>query len=345
MKDLAGLNSDARLALIDGAQILDEEKSEELNPELGLIEDAICSAAELCELVIEPRAKLLGDWFREGDLGFVFAPRGVGKTWFALGLAGAIASGSQFGPWPTGGSAASVLYIDGEMPLELIRDRVEMLQIRLDQLLILNHEHLFQKGGTALNLAEPKVQNRISELCIQHGVKALFLDNLSVLFGGLRENEADSWELVLNWLMSLRRQRIAVVIVHHAGRGGKEMRGTSRREDTAFWIIKLEAKDELDEDRNGARFVSMFTKQRNCPGDLAAVEWHFRPSNDKVDVIHCPASDVDIVLEWIDCGHDSCNSIAKDMGISAAKVSKMVKKLIDAGKVRKNGRRYELVEE
>jgi hypothetical protein len=67
-----------------------------------------------------------------------------------------------------------------------------------------------------------------------------------------------------------------VIVVHHAGRNG-EMRGTSRREDAAFWVIKLE--DRLGSHAGqgagrGAHFVSLFTKpSRN--GDGRAYEWEF----------------------------------------------------------------------
>jgi hypothetical protein len=75
----------------------------------------------------------------------------------------------------------------------------------------------------------------------------------------MKENEADSWELVNNWLLDLRRRKIAVVIVHHAGRSG-EMRGTSKREDNVFWIIALDDARKDADDKRGARFVSRFTK-------------------------------------------------------------------------------------
>jgi putative DNA primase/helicase len=70
---------------------------------------------------------------------------------------------------------------------------------------------------------------------MQNGVKVVFMDNLSCLCFGTNENETDSWEHVLSWLLWFRRARIAVVIIHHANREGNDMRGTSRREDAAFW--------------------------------------------------------------------------------------------------------------
>ena len=34
----------------------------------------------------------------------------------------------------------------------------------------------------------------------------------------MRENDADDWEAVLPWLLTLRRKGIAVCIIHHSGR-------------------------------------------------------------------------------------------------------------------------------
>ena len=66
---------------------------------------------------------------------------------------------------------------------------------------------------------------------LEDGVKVLFAeDNLSCLFSGVKENDADASESVLQWLLTLRRHRIAVEFVHHSGRNKETMRGTSRRE-------------------------------------------------------------------------------------------------------------------
>src|SRR6516225_4782600 len=115
------------------------------------------------------------------------------------------------------------------------------------------------------NLTEPKQQKIVTELCTQKNAKLLILDNLSCLFSGLKENDADSWELVLNWLLDFRRRRIAVLIVHHAGRCGDHMRGTSKREDAVFWVISIKEITDRPPNQDGAYFSSDFTKQRNSP--------------------------------------------------------------------------------
>jgi AAA domain len=64
---------------------------------------SIHPCTSLARLGIPPREKLLSDWFMEGDLGFVFAPRGIGKTWISLGIATALAAGKACGPWQAHG--------------------------------------------------------------------------------------------------------------------------------------------------------------------------------------------------------------------------------------------------
>lgn len=91
------------------------------------LNESVVTASELHSLKLKPRQKLLGDWFCEGDLGFIFAFRGTGKTWLSLAIAHALSNGGQLGDWQAP-AAVKVLYIDGEMPPDLMRDRCDGLQ-------------------------------------------------------------------------------------------------------------------------------------------------------------------------------------------------------------------------
>ena len=91
------------------------------------LNESVVTSNELHDLHLTPRRKLLGDWFCEGDLGFIFAFRGVGKTWLALAIAQALATGGKLGDWQAHESV-KVIYVDGEMPPDLIRDRCEGLK-------------------------------------------------------------------------------------------------------------------------------------------------------------------------------------------------------------------------
>ena len=61
----------------------------------------------------------------------------------------------------------------------------------------LQHEALFHLTGKVLNLTNPTAQAVILEKCQRNGIEILFLDNLSCLFSGIKENDADAWERVL----------------------------------------------------------------------------------------------------------------------------------------------------
>ena len=297
---------------------------------------------KLKEVGIPPRRPIIGDWFCESDLGFVFAPRGLGKTWFALGLGVAIGCKTEFGPWKVH-DHAPVLYVDGEMPCQSLEERIAGLGGD-GELNILNHESLFHLTGRVLNLTEPKVQQAITRLCLEKGFKVLILDNLSCLFSGMKENDADSWESVLPWLLELRRNRIAVVIVAHSGRSGQNMRGTSRREDAAFFVIRLdEVADKGAILKDGARFISRFTKDRNSQSEQPAYEWTFQTGVDGKTIITTKEADgLAVLIEWVRDGLTTPTEIGKEMGLSTGQVSKMANRAIEAGKLRKDGRGYAL---
>ena len=290
---------------------------------------------------IPPRRPIIGDWFYESDLGFVFAPRGLGKTWFSLGMGVAVACKAEFGPWKVH-DHAPVLYVDGEMPCRSLEQRIEGMEAD-DDLVILNHESLFHLTGKVLNLTDPKVQAAITRLCLQKGIKVMILDNLSCLFSGMKENDADAWESVLPWLLELRRNRIGVVIVAHSGRNGN-MRGTSRREDAAFFVIRLdEAADKGAILKEGAKFIARFTKDRNSQTEQPAIEWTFQTGQDgKTTITTKEADGMAVLIEWVRDGLTSATEIAKEMGLSTGQVSKMANRAIEAGRLKKQGRGYAL---
>jgi AAA domain-containing protein len=244
----------------------------------------------------------------------------------ALAIAQALSSAGQLGDWKAT-ERVRVLYVDGEMPPDLMRDRIQGLEGNNDHLEFLNHLILFERTGKLLNIANPEVQQALTAHCINRGIKVLILDNLSTLASGVKENDADAWELLNNWLLDLRRRKIAVVIVHHAGRSG-QMRGTSRREDNVFWIIALDDVRKDADDKRGARFVSHFTKaSRNTQEDLSAYEWHVvTETNGQVSIGHKPAQTLDVFRSVIESGVTKCDEIAAAMKLEKYEVSRLAKK-------------------
>ena len=132
----------------------------------------------------------------------------------------------------------------------------------------------------------------------------------------MKENESDAWELLLPRLLDLRRKKIAVVLVHHAGRSG-EMRGTSRREDSVFWIIRLE--ENTNYTGKGCSFLQRFDKNRNSSSNHASYNWTFKLREDydqQIDVSFEIASLKSQVLDLIVDGLVTCRAIADELKTS-----------------------------
>src|SRR4051812_28037389 len=82
-----------------------------LHPASATARPRVLNADELVALIIAPRQLLLSPWLPEKGLTMLVAERGIGKTWIALNVAVAVATGGSFLGWKAP-QARRVLYID-----------------------------------------------------------------------------------------------------------------------------------------------------------------------------------------------------------------------------------------
>jgi hypothetical protein len=316
----------------------------DLDAETPVLAISVLTEAEFDNLLITERPALLGDWFKAGDTGYIYGKRGLGKSWLSLLIARALVEGGKCGPW-SASRVCRVLYVDGEMSLDDLRSRNHVLRAGCGELMILSHQIVFDRARTALCLSAPVQQAELTAICEQNKIEVLILDNIACLFRGIEENSADAWrDQIENWVLDLRRRSIAVVIVAHAGRNTATMRGTSKREDAAFWIIRLDEVSGHD-GQDGAKFVTRFVKNRNAPNDPLPLEWSVRPDGQRVLVTYHEADNLVMLRQWIEDGLESCGEIAEEMGLSKGQVSKLAKKAEKEGWLKKVGRKYRLIAE
>ncbi|HTV39474.1 MAG TPA: AAA family ATPase [Candidatus Sulfotelmatobacter sp.] len=333
--------------------ILNSEAQQKAAAELAAewqlnLDKAIKSPAGLAGVTMPPREPIMGNWFKMGDLGFICGPRGLGKTWLGVFLARKCAEGpgsmGTLAEWNVF-AHRRVLYVDGEMPIDSIRERDSALTIGpAPGMFYLQHEALFHLTGKSLNLADPATQTAILDKCKREKIDIVFLDNQSCLFFGLRENDADSWDDVLPWLLEMRRNRIAVVFIVHSGRNGF-MRGSSRREDAAFWIINLSEPKDPMENQHGAKFIARFTKNRNSlDADVPALEWTFfkPPGTPKAQVTWKKLAAQQLFRQCIEQGLTRATEIAQEMGLTPGRVSQLASKAVKEGWLKKKGRIYSI---
>jgi hypothetical protein len=301
----------------------------------------LLTSQELGSISIPKRKRLIGKWLCEGDLGYVFAPRGVGKTWLAMALPAAISQGRSLGLWEAGEDKARVLYLDGEMPLELTQYRSKGLHLDEGDLTYLHHETLFDKLGMSINIGDSAHRNAITQLLVQQGFQCLILDNLSSLASGVEENRGEHYEPISHWLLDLRRRKITVIVVHHAGRNAEVMRGHSKREDACSWIIQL--RDAKSEGEHGAKFISHFAKpSRNTGEPLSDLLWHFTTDEQgevKIDCVLAQTSEFDAFVRHVRDGVESVTEIAELMDKPKGTISKWGSKAVKEGLLLKKGGR------
>jgi len=228
----------------------------------------ILSAKDFLDIATPPREYLIREWLPKGALAMVWATRGLGKTWFALTLAISIASGENFLDYEVPNEEV-VLFIDGEMALGELQDRISRLADEPpERLHILPSEMLFA-AGVPLNINDPADQQKlidaIDELA-REGIRPslIILDNLSSLTAGLDENDNSALDGIIRWLLRLRHAGVTVLFVHHANKSG-DQRGASRREDQLDTSIKLASPDNAAGTvplHDGAHFIMEFTKVR-----------------------------------------------------------------------------------
>ena len=188
---------------------------------------------------INPRQMLLDPVLPEQGLVMLYAYRGIGKTYVALGIAAAVANGGTFLRW-TARQPRKVLYVDGELAAWTLKQRVAMILAGL--------EGCEPKSGV-FQLVTPDLQDRpMPDLSTMEGqrlfeplladVDLVVLDNLSALCRSGNENDGEDWAPVQEWALGLRRRGKSVLLIHHAGKN-KSQRGTSRREDLLDTVITL----------------------------------------------------------------------------------------------------------
>lgn len=284
-------------------------------------------------LEFTPDRELLGRMILEKSIGMIAGPRGGGKSWNAMIFAYAVAAGKEVMPWGIG-SGSPVTYFDGEMRATGVQERFRLLY-KKDPFLssraraeanfhIVSRDYI---GDPIGSLDSEEGQAKIDSL-IRPATKLLIVDNLSAWTCGGRE-DSNAWATIKNWLIKKRLQGVAVLLIHHAGKNGQQ-RGSSMHEDLLDYSILLSPLPSRTE-RDETRFTIDHTKLRDhipelrqkyeCSiwSDEGGLDFDFavagsNPTEHEIQIIELAGSGM------------SMTEVAKQLGFSTSKVSRILKK-------------------
>ena len=229
----------------------------------------LLSAQELLNADISQKKFLLSTFVPMAGLGMLYAPRGIGKSWFAMSLAAAIAKGDPtFLGWQVH-EQGDVLFVDGEMSLSDLKERLLLLlgNEGCSAFHVMPSENLY-RDGCPICLDVPEEHQAIIQLLSfmkenRTEPKLIVLDNLSTLRRGINENDNSEAQMLLDFLIKLRHMGYCVLVVHHTNKKG-EQRGASIIEVPLDFIIKLEPPTKADTAfQQSANFTVELTKVRN----------------------------------------------------------------------------------
>lgn len=248
-----------------GDQLKALVQAQEPPPPPRTLADAVVSYAKLQGLET-PKREVYLDWLSEHSIAMVYGPRGVGKTMALLGLAVSLTTGQKFLKWDVH-RTTGVLYVEGEMPVDELRDRSRLMAGGTEPACLdfLPSELAHSWLDRDLTLMSATARQEIEAiLTARPALRILILDNISCLFPGINEDKKQDWEPINAWLVRLRYKGITVLLGHHSGKSGKQ-RGTSAREDAINTVLALTYPPNYRQEE-GCHFYLRFEKARGMKG-------------------------------------------------------------------------------
>ena len=174
-----------------------------------------------------PIDRLLGDFITTTTRAFIVGRTGLGKTMLGLAAGMGMAFGTGFLHWRSP-RPARVLYIDGEMPAELLIQRIRDAARRIGREDLIDNMMVFSTEDSEaiaeqypmLGMLEPlnteHGQDFIKRLCSVLKPDVVIFDNVQALLAGVQKEE-ETWIPVLPLVQWLTKQRIGQLWLDHAG--------------------------------------------------------------------------------------------------------------------------------
>ncbi len=212
---------------------------------------------------------LLGNLITTTSRAFLVGRTGLGKTMLALAIAVGAASGRGFLNWRSS-RPARVLYIDGEMPAELIKARAvdalrrAAVQIPHGNLVIYGRDieeeisRQFPTLGTLAPLNTEQGRNFVHALIAAlGGVDLVIFDNVMSLVAGDQKDEVP-WAETMPLVQALTGKRIGQLWLDHTGHNQDRQYGSSTKAWRFDAVGNMAPLPEAERDSRSVGFTLSF---------------------------------------------------------------------------------------
>jgi putative DNA primase/helicase len=286
---------------------------------------------EFMQLEFPKREYLLKPRLTTTGLAMLYADPGVGKTRLAMSMGYAVASGKALLGWQVE-HPAPILFVDGEMPGELLQRWLGELGPTLPdkQFQILSYAMLEVRGVAMPDLGTEAGRDFLDQIIERNKTELIILDAVSTLVRSGVENDAESWRAVQDWSLKHRLRGRAVLYLHHTGRSGK-MRGTSMREVVIDTAIRLRGLPDRSTEQETAVELS-YAKHRGFFGkDTAPLVVRFGTASGQIEWSAEPMlpEHAEEVAAMRDEGYNN-TQIAKKLGLTKQRIGQIVEKMKEA---------------
>jgi RecA-family ATPase len=198
---------------------------------------------EFAEGTPEPES-LLGP-FKRGQVGFIAAPPGVGKSMLAMSILGAICQGRDFGPWEAAQAKHGYL-LDCELTPRDLVSRLKVLDCDHTVMRVDHYDFRASMDTDAFSLGDPDHQAYIRWACKLTDV--IVIDNVTFCLDPAPGSNLYAPETInqlrplFNWIKATGK---LLILVDHTNAEG-HLSGSLNKQRLADWVIKLEADTRMD---------------------------------------------------------------------------------------------------
>ncbi|MBL6841649.1 MAG: AAA family ATPase [Pelagibacterales bacterium] len=270
---------------------------------------------------------------------------GVGKTMFGLAIAGAISTANGLLGMASVGGARPILYVEGELPASDIQIRVNGMFNAIERKCDPNMFYVSSlqqqlkvndKGFTPIQTEQGliEIENAIVEIKKRTGkMPVVFIDNISCLASGLKENDADAWSPIINKFVKWKNMGSTVFYFHHLNKGN-DSSGSTMQHRTIDMVIRMRKPDNKQKiktfEDKGVQAIVDFPKWRLHDNSKYAAEHMLICEDWKWQKLPVLTSDEADIIKMVNEGLD-VKEMSEKVSLAEKTIYKKIKKLKDEG--------------